>query len=83
MQGTRDNRIFSCGIEELTLPLNPRWSTHTRVLLSCFTKEQVITKNALSPSPEHASYTPCTSFLSWGSHKLQKLTKNLPTTKTV
>jgi len=50
----RDTRQpdFSRGIEELTLPPNPRWSTHTRILLSCSTKEQVITKNAPSPSSE-------------------------------
>ena len=52
MQGTRDNQIFSRGIEKLTLPPNPRWSTHTRVLLPYFTKEQVISKNVPSPSPE-------------------------------
>ena len=44
-------------------PPNPRWSTHTRVSLSCFTKEQVITKNDLSPSPErrasHRAQTSC------------------------
>ena len=40
MQDTQDNRIFSRGVEELTLPPNPRWSTHTRVLLPCFTKEK-------------------------------------------
>ena len=64
MQETRDNRIFSCGIEELTLPPNPRWSTHTRVLLPCPTKKQVITKNAPSPSPERrASHRVQYSFL--------------------
>ena len=30
-----------------------------------------------------ASFTPCTILKSWGSHKLQELTKNLPITKTV
>jgi hypothetical protein len=25
---TRDNQIFSRGIEELTFPPNPHWSTH-------------------------------------------------------
>ena len=30
MQETRDNQIFSRGIEELTLPPNPRWNTHTK-----------------------------------------------------
>ena len=64
MQRTRDNQIFSRGIEELTLPPNPRWSTHTRVSLSCFIKEQVITKNAHSPSPERrASHRVQTSLL--------------------
>ena len=51
-EGHETTGFFSRGIEELTLPPNPRWSTHTRVQLPCFTKEQVITKNALSPSPE-------------------------------
>ena len=55
---------FSRGIEELTLPPNPRWSTHTRVQLPCSTKKQVITKNAPSPSPEwRASHRVQTSRL--------------------
>ena len=80
MQETRDNQIFSRGIKELTLPPNPRWSTHTRVSLPCFTKEQVITKSfSISGTARFIQYT---SFLSWGSHKLQELNKNLPITKT-
>ena len=69
MRKTRDNRIFSRGIEELTLPSNPRWSTHTRVLLPCFTKEQVIIKTAPSPSPERRA-----------SHRVQSSCLGLPQT---
>ena len=51
------------------LPPNPRWSTHTRVWLPCSTKKQVITKNALYPSPERRA-----------SHRVQTSCLGLPQT---
>jgi hypothetical protein len=51
-KGTRDDRIFSRGIEKLTLPPYPCWSTHLEYCSPQVTKTQVLTKSTRSPSPE-------------------------------
>jgi hypothetical protein len=45
-------KFFFCGIEKLTLPPNPRWSTHLEYCSPWVTKTQVLKKSTRSPSPE-------------------------------
>jgi len=72
---------FSRGIKELTLPPNPRWSTH-KGLSSLASQREVITKNASSLSLERRASNRVEYSCSWGSYKLQDLTKSLRVTKT-
>ena len=61
---TRGNRIFSCGVEELTLPL-----VHVRAPTKGWAplhhEEQVITKNAPTPSLERRASHRVQVFFLW------------------
>jgi hypothetical protein len=51
-RGTRDNRIFSHGIEELTLPLIHVGALTKSIAPLQVTKTEVLTKSTRSPSPK-------------------------------
>jgi hypothetical protein len=81
-KGTRDDRIFSRGIEKLTLPPNPRWSTNRVLLPLKLPRLKCSLRVPVLHLRNGGSRTVYTKFF-LGSHNLQELTKNPQSTKTV
>jgi hypothetical protein len=81
-RGTRDDRIFPCGIEKLTPPLVHVGALTKSIAPPQVTKTQLLTKSTRSPSLERwVSNRVHKAFLRLP--QSQELTKNPQSTKTV